>query len=242
MKISKDIELIGKSLFLIKEKTLVISDLHIGFEQAALDSGFFIPKTQHENIKKGLKEIFSKIKNITKIIILGDLKHDFGRINRQEWKETIEILDLLKKNCKEIILIKGNHDNMLEPIAEKFELTLRDYYILDKIAFFHGHKIWNELYDKNIKTWIIGHKHPAITIRKGAKQEIYKCFLVGKFKDKELIITPSFFPLTEGSDVFIYDTHFAFKLNEKNFGVYVVDDEGSVYDFGKVKDVGRLMN
>lgn len=238
MKLSKNIKLIGKSLFLIKEKTLVISDLHVGFEQAALDSGFFIPKTQYEDIKKSLNEIFKEVRRINKIIVLGDLKHNFGNINKQEWKETLEILDLLNKNCKEIILIKGNHDPILEPIASKFGLTIKDYYVQDNIAFFHGNKIWNELYNKNIKIWVIGHKHPAITIRKGAKSEIYKCFLVGKFQDKQLIIMPSFFPLVEGSDVFIYDAHFAFKINEKNFEVYVIADK--IYDFGKVKDVGRL--
>jgi hypothetical protein len=257
MKILKNMELIGKSLFLIKEKILIISDLHIGFEQIALDSGFFIPKTQHEDMKKTLEDILKKVKP-EKIIILGDLKHDFGRINKQEWKETESFLNFLKKNVKDIVLIKGNHDNMLEPLVKKHKIKILDYYIEKKIAFFHGHKIWNKLYDKKIKIWIVGHKHPAIIIKKHAKQEKYKCFLKGKYKDKQMIIMPSFFPLTEGSDIFLFpknfdkflgsqksknfldDTHFSFKLNESNFEVYIIDDKGGVYDFGKVKDIKRM--
>mgnify|MGYP001574584138 CR=1 FL=1 len=81
--------------------------------------------------------------------------------------------------------------------------------------------------------------HPAISIAKNVKKEIYKCFLVGKYKDKEIVILPSFFPLIEGADVNIEDTNLAFKLNLRGFEVYVVGDK--VYDFGKLSKVGKLV-
>ena len=237
MKLNKNIEIINKGLFLIKEKILVIADLHIGFEQVFLENGIFIPKTNYEKMKKELETIFDKVGKINKIIILGDLKHKFGFISKQEWKESLAILEFMKKRCKEIILIKGNHDSALEYILKKEKITIKDYYIFKEFAFFHGHKIWSELYDKNIKIWIIGHKHPTIIIRKYAKQEKYKCFLVGKFKDKQIIILPSFFPLLEGSDITIEDTNLAFNPDLSNYEVYAIDDEGEIYYLKKLKNL-----
>jgi hypothetical protein len=181
-----------------------------------------------------------KKRKIDRIIVLGDLKHEFKGINKQEGAETKKLLEILKEKTGKVILIRGNHDNILKPIAKNFGLEIKDYYIENEIAFFHGHKILNELYDKKIKMWITGHIHPAITIKKGIKGEKYKCFLVGKFKDKKIIIMPSFFPLVEGSDVLKNQAISFFKINKNNFGVYVVDDNNRNYYFKKIKDLKKL--
>ena len=52
------------------------------------------------------------------------------------------------------------------------------------------------------------------------------------------MILPSFFPLIEGSDVFMEDINLAFKFDLSGFDVDVIGDK--VYKFGKVRDVGRL--
>ena len=103
----------------------------------------------------------------------------------------------------------------------------------------HGHKIFidKEIYDKKIKILIIGHEHPAISIREGLRKETYKCFLLGRWKDKKLIVMPSFFTLYEGSDIKKEELLSPY-LNEKsikNFEVFVVADK--IYRFGKVKDI-----
>ena len=120
-------------------------------------------------------------------------------------------------------------------------LKVRDYWIYKDYGFFHGHRLFREVFDKKIKDLVVGHMHPAITIRDkaGVKKERYKCFLVGKFKRKRLIILPSFFPLVEGQDVFIEDTNLGFKVNLKNFEVYVIGEK-EVYEFGKLKNIGKL--
>jgi hypothetical protein len=239
IKLSSNIKLIGKSLYLIKEKILVIGDLHIGYEEQSRNFGLFVLKEQNEEIKKNLDEIFNKIKNIKKIIILGDLKHEFGKINRQEFKETDEILKMLQKKCKKIILVKGNHDIMSNFLLKNNKIEIADFYIEKEFAFFHGHKIYPGLYEKKIKYWIIGHKHPAVVIRKGGKQETYKCFLIGKYKDRNLIVLPSFFPLTEGSKINNNDNLLGFKVDFNNFSVYVVA-ENEVLSFGKLKNIKKM--
>ena len=272
----RDYKFIDKSVYLEKEKILVISDLHLGYEQGLQEQGVFIPKTQYKKIIEDLEKIFEEIGvdkkktrdikegvisrgNITnkkthnksvksfsfnnklkKIIILGDLKHEFYGNLQQEWKEVLDLLDYLKEKCEKIIIIKGNHDNYLaNVIKNKENVKLVDCYIIDDRAFIHGNKIFPEILDKKIKQIFLGHMHPAISIAKNVKKEIYKCFLTGRWKDKEIIILPSFFPLVEGADVNIEDTNLAFKLDLSGFEVFVVGDK--VYDFGKVKDVGKLV-
>tara|TARA_Y100000310_G_C20687703_1_gene820162 strand:+ start:1587 stop:2297 length:711 start_codon:yes stop_codon:yes gene_type:complete len=235
----------SKSVYLEDEEILVLSDLHLGFEEYLNEQGIFLPKTQYKKIIHDLDNIFSKVNVVKEVVILGDLKHEFGRISRQEWKEVLDFLDYLKTKTKKIILIKGNHDNILEPLASRKELKIKDYYKKKQNLFLHGDKYMKKIEDKGVGGVFLGHMHPAISIRKEVKKEIYKCFLRGKWKNKDVVILPSFFPLTEGSDVQIYNTNlnekFDFKL--KNFEVFVpVEDENlKVLDMGKVKDVGKLI-
>lgn len=94
----------------------------------------------------------------------------------------------------------------------------------------HGNKI-EEIMEKlggKIKIIIRAHWHPAISLIKDAKKEKYKCFLVGKYKDKKMVFVPSFLPIVEGTDV-------REREGLGNFNCYVVGDK--TYDFGKVKNL-----
>lgn len=263
---------IGKSA-IVDGKILVIADLHLGYEENLRQKGVFLPKQQYKETIKELEKIFKEIdkkksvnkktidnnkgglinkgsinnkEKVKEIIILGDLKHEFAGILQQEWREVLDLFDYLKRKMGKggkIIIIKGNHDNYLANIAEKKGVEIKDFYIINNIAFIHGNKIFPEILDLKIKQIFLGHLHPAVSIRKNVKEEKYKCFLVGKFKDKEIIILPSFFPLVEGQDVNrseIEDTNLAFKPNLSGFEVFI-PAEDKVYDFGKLKDVGRLV-
>ena len=240
--IFKGIEIKGKALWLAREKILAIADLHIGYEQALNEQSILAPRTMFKEIEKEIKGLLKLKPKI--IVINGDLKHEFGRISRQEWKDVSNILDFLKKHAEKIILIKGNHDTILESITNKNQVSsvpiiLKDFYIKDNICFMHGHKMLTECLDKKIKTIVLGHRHPALVLRDKAKRESYKCFLVGRWKNKNIIIMPSFFPLVEGSDISAdFENKLAFNFNLKEFKVYAIADK--VYDFGKLKNVRRL--
>lgn len=303
----KNYKFIDKSVYLEKEKILVIADLHLGYEQGLQEQGVFLPNTQYKSVIEELDKIFEEIKELNKktigndggviskgniinkqekthnkgvrslvfnnnkekvkeIIILGDLKHEFSQASSQEWREVLNLLEYLKNKAEKITIIKGNHDNyLINVMKNKENVKLVDYYIKnvgkEKICFLHGHKLFSECLDRGVKLIIMGHMHPAISIRKHAKEEKYKCFLVGKYKDtencefsvsqtskqnkqevcdKEIIILPSFFPLVEGADVNIEDTNLAIRLNLSGFEVYIPAGN-KVLKFGKVKDVGRLV-
>lgn len=240
MQILKNIEIIGLCLFLTKSKTLIIPDVHIGYEEALNKQGILIPRTQFNdimiNIEKIIKEAITKFKGINKIIILGDLKHEFGRISETEWRQTLRFLDFLAKFCDKIILIKGNHDTILGPIARKRNLEIVDNYSVDDTFLVHGDKIPSEI-PTPAKTIIIGHEHSAISLKQGPRVEKYKCFLKGKFRKYGLIVMPSFNPLIEGTDILKEEllSPLLKQTEVNNLEVFVVGDK--VYNFGRIKEI-----
>ncbi len=244
MLIHKNIEIINLAL-LVHKRILIISDLHIGFEEALNRQGVLVPRFHYKDIIKKLENIFQKIQPVEKIIINGDLKHEFGTISHQEWKEITNLFDFLKTRCKELIVIKGNHDAILEPIAKntfriKFgsanykgkEINLTPEYREKGLLVIHGDKVPEKLED----TIIIGHEHPAISLKDEAKVEKFKCFLKGKFKSKILIVQPSFNPSIEGSDIRKEQFLSPFLSSLSNFQVFVVGKEEAL-DFGKLKNL-----
>ena len=228
--IANDIEIID--LALRYKDNLIFSDFHMGYEEYLNKQGILAPRFQLEETLKRLKNIFSKAE-INRIIINGDLKHEFGTISRQEWNDTLKLLDFLSENCNEIVLIKGNHDTILDIIAEKRNIKIVNRFKIDDILIIHGDKLVD--IDKDVKKIIIGHEHPAIYLKE-LRVEKYKCFLAGKYNGKTLIVQPSFNLVLEGTD--IRKEHLLSPYLQQdlgNFKVFVVGDK--VYDFGKLKEI-----
>lgn len=233
MELIKGIEAIGLGIFLKNEEILVISDTQIGYEESLNKKGLMIPRFQFSDMLKKIDEMI--IRCSPKIIIInGDIKHEFGEISRTEWNNVLYLLDYLGKKA-ELILIKGNHDTILEPISKKRNIKLADYYAADEIYICHGHKIPKDDDYKNSKTIIIGHEHPALGIRERGRVEKFKCFLKGKYQDKTLIVTPSFNTVTEGSDILNQKLLSPFLTEIKDFEVFVSADK--ILRFGKVKEL-----
>ena len=236
MKIFPNIEITDLALYF--DSVLVISDVHIGYEESLNKQGILIPRLQFDEIIKRMENIFSILQNkrIERIIINGDLKHEFGTISEQEWRNTLKFLDLLSKHCNEIILIKGNHDNILGPIARKRNVKVVDYVKIGNILVAHGDKIPDKGILKEASIIIIGHEHPAISLKESSKMEKYKCFLKGRYKGKNLIVQPSFNNMVQGTDV-LKDLILSPFLNQNldNFEVYIVEDK--VYEFGKLRNL-----
>ena len=220
----------------IDNDTLVTGDFHIGYEEALNRQGVLIPRMQFEDIIKRLQKVLDG-KKFKRIIINGDLKHEFGEISRQEWKNSLKLLDLLEKHCEKIILIRGNHDTILGPIAEKKKIEVKESFRIKDVLIVHGHKeVDSDKLDK-VNTIIIGHEHPAISIREGLRAERFKCFLFGRYKRKALIVMPSFNPLIEGTDVTKEKTLSPFIKNISSFRIVVITEDSQQLDFGKLKDI-----
>ncbi|MBS3078964.1 metallophosphoesterase [Candidatus Pacearchaeota archaeon] len=248
---------------LIDKEILVFGDVHIGYEEHIAERGA-IPDVQFKEIIERLDRVFKLLKKdgilIKQIIILGDLKHEFGGISDKEWSETLRLIDYLDKKIEKddmnkqkkdkIILIKGNHDNILGPIAKKRDLKVVDYYKVKGICFMHGNKLYNGCFE-DCKYFILGHLHPSISLVDKYKKEKFKCFLKGKWKNKEVYVLPSFSPISFGYDLnsFRYekeqDNGF-FIVPEKDlkkFEVIIYNNlENRNYNFGKLSKIIEKMN
>ncbi len=282
MKIFDNIELIDLGIY--TNKTLIFADFHIGYEEALNKQGLLVPRFQFDEIIKRLDKVFLKLKTrkIDRIIVNGDINHEFGTISDQEWRHTLKLLDYLGRHCKEIILVKGNHDTILGPIARKRNVKVVEHYLIssmvnstlgknsmikksnkqiiinnkklingknnivnknnekiinnkkNNILITHGDKIPDKNLLKKSKIIIIGHEHPAVSIKEGPRAELFKAYLIGKWKGKRLIVQPSFNLVTEGTDVMKEELLSPFlKQDLGNFDVVIVADK--MYRFGKVR-------
>ena len=253
MKIA-DFEIVDRCLFLAKEKILVVGDLHLGYEEYLMERGWSFPKTQLEMTLEIFSGIFKKTGKLNKIILLGDVKHHFAGILRSEFGDFYELVSIFRENLLKngkVVICKGNHDSIIEPVIRNYDFVeLVDYLSFNGYLFMHGDKnnfkrntLW--IADGKVKTLVLGHFHPAITLkeRTGVKMEKYKCFLYGKLGEmkKDAIFVPSFFPLVEGGDISHGVISENFDLGK--FEVYALPDSlrfnEKVYDFGKVKKLTK---
>ena len=150
MKIFDNMEFVDLAVY--TNRTLIVSDFHIGYEEALNKQGILMPRFQFKEVIERLESIFKKLKGkkIDRIVILGDLKHEFGTISEQEWRHTLRLLDYLGLHCREIVLIKGNHDTILGPIARKRNVKVRDYYLIGPIR--NNKLLKNLIIKKNISS------------------------------------------------------------------------------------------
>ena len=256
LEISEGIFIVDLALHIPKEKVLIISDVHIGYEEALNKQGILVPRMQFDLLLKRLENIFrligvSKKNKLAQFIINGDVKHEFGTISEQEWRQTLMFIDFISQYSDEIVLIKGNHDTTLGPLADKRNLSVVDEAVIDDVLVLHGDDIPDHI-DKTMKktkTIIIGHEHPAIAFPQNPLER-YKCFLKGLWKRQRsrnaLIVMPSFFLFNEGTDVLKESLLSPFlKRNEiRSFEAYVVDTtkhEDNVLFFGKLDGIPRII-
>lgn len=233
MELTKGILTSELGIYLIDTKTLVISDIHFGYEGMLEKQGVLIPRFQLKDILLSLERIFQTVP-VKRVVISGDLKHEFGKILKQEWNDIAKFFEFLKnKNIPEIIIVKGNHDVILGPLVKNIQL-IKEYKI-GNILVIHGD---SKPKTQHTKTIIMGHEHPAITLHEAGRSEKFKCFLKGKYQRKNLIVLPSFNQLTQGNNI-LKEKHLSPLLkNLKNFEVFIYDaKEKDVLKFGKVKDL-----
>jgi len=231
-------EAIGKALLLRhgRQRFLVVSDFHLGFEESLNDRGALINRFQFPEIRDELLKVIETAGTPDAVVIAGDLKHDFGRISGQEWKESLELIDFLSEHSKRLIIVRGNHDTRLGKIANLRSIQISDYLRIGRILILHGHKLPELEAMRGANTIIMGHEHPAIPISDGIRTELFKCFLIGRVGRFEVIVLPSFSSTSEGTDV--SSSNFMSPILKgvdiKRFRAVVCGPGLSNYEFGSI--------
>ncbi len=245
VKILPGIAIADLALYLEEENILIIGDVHLGYEEALRRQGVFMPKFQFKDTISRLEKIFSLLHDLFKkkvnqkleaVVVNGDLKHEFGTITDQEWREILKLIDFLLGHSEQVILVKGNHDVKLAPIARKRGIVVVEDIAINGKFVSHGHEIPDSSEFEKSKIVIVGDEHPAVSLRDGARSELYKCFLLGRWKGKKMIVMPSFNQVTIGTDILKEKFTSPFMRQDlSSFDVFVVGDQ--VYHFGKVRDI-----
>jgi len=142
------------------KKNLVISDLHIGFEERFSSNKNTVRKNTSIN------EIISNVTKIIKnenpdtLILLGDIKSSIQTITKSEWNDVPYFFEEMNE-LLEVILIPGNHDSNIERlIPNDVTLISSKGMIIDDVLLTHGHTMPSENYS-NINNIIMGHIHPV---------------------------------------------------------------------------------
>ena len=192
-----------------RHKSIVISDLHIGFESELYSKGITL------NLNLVVDEMVKDIINLIKIhkadsvVILGDLKNTIGYISNEEWRKIPQFFKLISEFV-DVYMVPGNHDSNIRLLApNNINMISTSGLVLDDTLFIHGHSMpfsgGNAL-----KRIIMGHIHP-IFIKSGSTINGQRVWIYLKVKMEalwpknngilDIIVVPSFnrhlFAMTE---------------------------------------------
>ena len=182
------------------EKSLVITDLHLGFESKLALNNVFLGKNKPVNeIMNDVEHLITKTKPDS-LILLGDVKSGIKSITKAEW-DTVPVFFENMNKLIDTTLVPGNHDANIEKlIPNGITVAGSKGIIIDDILLTHGHTMPTENFSQ-VNTIVMGHVHPVFfqeeslingeRVWASIKCEKQKIF-VSKSGELELIILPSF--------------------------------------------------
>ncbi len=143
-----------------KNRSLVITDLHIGFESSLFGNNIFVGKnTTIQETINGVEEILEKTK-ADSLILLGDVKSSIKSIAKNEWSE-VPLFFKKMSDKVETILVPGNHDaNIQKLVPDGVTLVSSTGVVIENILLTHGHTMPSENFS-NVDRIIMGHLHPV---------------------------------------------------------------------------------
>jgi DNA ligase-associated metallophosphoesterase len=174
-----------RCIFWEEEKTLILSDLHLGKTGHFRKSGIAIPQAI---FKEDMQRLVTQLQTFKprQVIIIGDMFHSESNKEHDfflKWRQDFASLP--------IHLVKGNHDILKKEWYASADITIHQCeMVLGNFVFVH------DVDDCTVpeKGYIFsGHIHPSITIRGLGKQALkFPCFYFGK----QYAVLPAFSKFT----------------------------------------------
>jgi putative SbcD/Mre11-related phosphoesterase len=144
-------------------KTVIVADLHIGWEVHLVEKGIHIP-SQTSRLQNRLLEIIEQV-NPDRVIIVGDVKQAVPKLSYLEWKEVPEFFDSILKVVDDVVVSLGNHDGDLEPLTPRsIKIVPSSGFVVGKVGLFHGHA-WPSPEVITSDLLVMGHIHPVVWFR-----------------------------------------------------------------------------
>ncbi|MGC8585955.1 MAG: metallophosphoesterase [Candidatus Micrarchaeia archaeon] len=179
---------------IMRERYLVLGDLHIGIELELSKKGIYLFDATEIMLEK-IKAIMDEYA-LKHMIILGDIKNSIMRPTRQEAFLVKNFFDGLTGKEYDIKIILGNHDAHLDDLID---LPMYKELVIGGFAFLHGHAkpSKNVLSSKFI---IAAHNHATALIRKNSTEE-EKVWAIAHSRGNILVVAPAFNELIMGTPV-----------------------------------------
>ncbi|RKS98194.1 ligase-associated DNA damage response endonuclease PdeM [Chryseobacterium defluvii] len=170
-----------RAIFWVKEKALILSDLHIGktahFRKNGIAVANHIMKSDLERLSVLIEYFLPE-----KFIVVGDLLHAGDNSDVDEfcsWKKQYSHLDFY--------LVEGNHDRISKALEEKLCFNFKaDHLEIDGFIFLH------DFAPSNPKFQITGHIHPGIILQSSVKNIKLPCFI----QTERQLLLPAFSEFT----------------------------------------------
>jgi putative SbcD/Mre11-related phosphoesterase len=188
------IKVLGEPALLLSDGTLVVADLHLGFENELRSKGINIPLK--------VDELSARMENLIRstaskrLVILGDIKHHVAGPEKLEFLVVPEFFSAIRGELSELHVVLGNHDGDLEALLPR-------NVIIHGSAGFAWRENWlthgsTKLPKEAISSRriIMGHVHPSVRIRDTIGYRYsFQVWLSGPMKGgkgRAIIVMPSF--------------------------------------------------
>ncbi len=183
----------GGAALLTDENVVVVADMHLGVEATLEYEGLSIPRVQTKKIESYMAGVIRAV-SPSRIIVAGDLKHNFSRNLVQEWEDIRRFVKSLSgKTTLEVV--KGNHDNYLGSILSEHRIPLKSEMLVSGVRILHGHAG-----SLDGRFTIMGHIHPSLRLKDSVGASIKdRCFLYDR-KERVLVL-PALSLVAYGTDV-----------------------------------------
>jgi putative SbcD/Mre11-related phosphoesterase len=144
---------------------LLISDLHLGFEEViSEEKGVHFP-LQHVNILERIEALVEKY-DVQMLYVIGDVKHTIMTDIQYNW----EILPNFMSDLSDVVrtvVIPGNHDGDLEPLLPRNVEVVDVHGIVigkgeERVSLIHGHA-WPSPNLLDSSLFVAGHSHPSVS-------------------------------------------------------------------------------
>lgn len=199
----------GRPVLLLEgeETAAAIGDLHIGIESHLRWKGFHLPS----RTETMLQDILSLSDRVTRLIIIGDVKHRVPGSTRQEVEEIPAFFRRLCDAFPAVDLVKGNHDaNIEDHIDSDVRIHPPGGMVWEDTGLVHGHT-WPSSRVMSCRQLVMAHNHPTVMFLDGVgKRTSEPCWLRGVFRQagdrylqvpETFLVVPAFNPVLGGSPV-----------------------------------------
>jgi putative SbcD/Mre11-related phosphoesterase len=175
-----------RAVFLEKENTLAVADLHLGYTWAHRFNGQMLPLHKADFLQERIADLLQSYKP-TRVVLLGDILHQAVPITAVE-KDFTELVHLITGSAS-LTLIRGNHDKKLAAFIKNCRLPVQvePHASSGDVLFIHGDTTPESI--EQFKLILMGHEHPAISLGDGVSTSAkFPCFLLSD----GLIVLPAF--------------------------------------------------